>query len=588
MKQHPHQYATMYNNMQLQQQQQPRFSQPIMYPGALPTNQAPWPVAEQQHQLMNVMGQSPMSKMTQLGASNSSTPPMVPTATAQLATRAPVVPAVNNPMVPHIESICADTETRKKNLSIFQHRDQLYQEALNTQHKRHIALAQEKKREIDWIQHQRQTRVRAGPILVFGPGYTASGSQTTGLETRVLYPNQRKRLRASRELRFRHDQLVEQGEKDDTLVPIRLELEVDGYKLRDTFTWNMNETLITPEQFAEIMCEDLQLPPSTFVPLISRGIRDQLEDYYLNAGSAVMDGDGSDAEKETAEFLAQCNDSSQYVVKVEKEEDLERRKRKHTELRMLIKLDITVGKRALLDQFEWDIACQRNDAEEFADKLTKELGLGSEFRTAIAHSIREQAHSYIKSLLLVGYEFDGSPISDDELRQSFLPSLKSIIRDLDSVERFTPAILELTDAELDKIEKDRMRDARRKRRQARGRRGVVLPDREPQKTFRTGIAVAPEQDVSDEQFLMDVGMVNGVHTRGSTPTSNFEPMHSQRKSALRARMNIAADAASSHHTSASPPPFRGQYGSGVQGVIPLNTGSRFSMMDQRSFSGQRI
>lgn len=403
----------------------------------------------------------------------------------------------------------------------------------------------------------------------------------------MVYPNQRKRLRRSRELRFRHDQLVEQGEKYDTLVPIRLELEVDGYKLRDTFTWNMHETLITPEQFAEIMCEDLQLPPSTFVPLISRGIHDQLEDYYLNAGSAVMDGDGSDVEKETAEFLAQCKESSNFVVKVDKEEDLEQRKRKHTELRMLIKLDIIVGNRALLDQFEWDIACQRNDAEEFADKLTKELGLGGEFKTAIAHSIREQAHSFIKSLLLVGYEFDGAPISDDDLRQSFLPALKSIIRDLDSVERFTPAILELTDAELDKIEKDRMRDARRKRRQARGRRGVVLPDREPQKTFRTGIAVAPEQDVSDEQFLMNVGMVNGVHTRGSTPTSNLEPMHSQRKSALRARMNIAADAASSHHTSASPPPYRGQQG-GVQGVIPLNTGNRFSMMDQRSISGQRI
>lgn len=99
------------------------------------------------------------------------------------------------------------------------------------------------------------------------------------------------------------------------------------------------ETLITPEQFAEIMCEDLQLPPSTFVPLISRGIHDQLEDYYLNAGSAVMDGDGSDVEKETAEFLAQCKESSNFVVKVDKEEDLEQRKRKHTELRMLIKVN---------------------------------------------------------------------------------------------------------------------------------------------------------------------------------------------------------------------------------------------------------
>lgn len=101
------------------------------------------------------------------------------------------------------------------------------------------------------------------------------------------------------------------------------------------------ETLITPEQFAEIMCEDLQLPPSTFVPLISRGIHDQLEDYYLNAGSAVMDGDGSDVEKETAEFLAQCKESSNFVVKVDKEEDLEQRKRKHTELRMLIKVKVS-------------------------------------------------------------------------------------------------------------------------------------------------------------------------------------------------------------------------------------------------------
>lgn len=38
----------------------------------------------------------------------------------------------------------------------------------------------------------------------------------------------------------RLDQLEEQGDKDDMLVPIRLEIELDGYKLRDTFTWNLN------------------------------------------------------------------------------------------------------------------------------------------------------------------------------------------------------------------------------------------------------------------------------------------------------------------------------------------------------------
>lgn len=53
------------------------------------------------------------------------------------------------------------------------------------------------------------------------------------------------------------------------------------------------ETLITPEQFAEVMCEDLQLPPSTFAPYIARGIKDQIHDYYLHSGSMPKE-DGED------------------------------------------------------------------------------------------------------------------------------------------------------------------------------------------------------------------------------------------------------------------------------------------------------
>jgi hypothetical protein len=34
--------------------------------------------------------------------------------------------------------------------------------------------------------------------------------------------------------------LEEQAKKEDTLVPIRIELEHEGYKLRDTFTWNLH------------------------------------------------------------------------------------------------------------------------------------------------------------------------------------------------------------------------------------------------------------------------------------------------------------------------------------------------------------
>lgn len=81
-------------------------------------------------------------------------------------------------------------------------------------------------------------------------------------------------------------------------------------------------------------------------------------------------------------------------------------------------------------------------------------------RTAIAHSIREQVHVYIKSLLLTGYEFGDGPVENDDLKRSFLPSLKGVIRDRNKLEQFTPSIIEVTDAEIAKIEKGRTRESR--------------------------------------------------------------------------------------------------------------------------------
>ena len=78
---------------------------------------------------------------------------------------------------------------------------------------------------------------------------------------------------------------------------------------------------------------------------------------------------------------------------------------------------------------------------------------------------------------------------------------------------------------------------RRKRRGTRARRGVILPDREPQKTHRTGFAVAPEQELTDEQFMNSqlYDQINGGNGGGM--------VHSKRSAALKARMNIAAEAA---------------------------------------------
>lgn len=56
----------------------------------------------------------------------------------------------------------------------------------------------------------------------------------------------------------------------------------------------------------------------------------------------------------------------------------------------IFQLNIHVGNISLADQFEWDMSEKENSPEEFATKLCAELGLGGEFVTAIAYSIRGQ------------------------------------------------------------------------------------------------------------------------------------------------------------------------------------------------------
>lgn len=57
----------------------------------------------------------------------------------------------------------------------------------------------------------------------------------------------------------------------------RLDMELEGVKLRDTFCYNRNEKLITPEILAETMCDDLDLPMGTFQNAIAQAIHQQIE-----------------------------------------------------------------------------------------------------------------------------------------------------------------------------------------------------------------------------------------------------------------------------------------------------------------------
>lgn len=95
-------------------------------------------------------------------------------------------------------------------------------------------------------------------------------------------------------------ELERMSEISEVLVPIRLDIDFDEVKLRDVFVWNMNgmlyclvndavllmyfwhiflEQFLTPEMFAELLCEDLYLEPSKFVKPISESIRTQVVDF---------------------------------------------------------------------------------------------------------------------------------------------------------------------------------------------------------------------------------------------------------------------------------------------------------------------
>ncbi|KAI9087746.1 hypothetical protein DFS34DRAFT_678201 [Phlyctochytrium arcticum] len=239
----------------------------------------------------------------------------------------------------------------------------------------------------------------------------------------------RKKRKMTEEISFSDEQLAEVGQKPEALVPIRLDIELEGLKLRDTFTWNLNESVLTPDHFAKVLCTDLHLPPSLFFSTDSKSIKEQVDDYYQHAPTPP-------------------------------------------ELRMIIKLDITIGNHSL----------------------------DPEFKTAISHQIREQVQTFAKSLLLVDHHFDGSPIDDEDLAACFLPSIEpsQVQRGPKAKSLFGPYYNQVSDFEIEKMEKDRERDVRRKRRQTqRSRRAVALPDREAPKTSRTGVVHYNPHDIPD-------------------------------------------------------------------------------------------
>ncbi|TFK53091.1 SNF5-domain-containing protein [Heliocybe sulcata] len=304
----------------------------------------------------------------------------------------------------------------------------------------------------------------------------------------------------------------EDANRVEQLVPIRLEFDVDHHKMRDTFVWNLNDPIVTPEIFAQSIVDDYNMPQS-YHSTIVKSIQEQLSDSRVHS----TDGEVHDSEPQAGVLgeeeaawwegwrkrlrvsrrgrFVRKGKGQEVFGELGSEELLVDEDMQREEMRIVIKLDIIVGAIKLDDQIEWDLNNEDASPERFAEVYGRELGLAGEFITAIAHSIREQIHTFQKSLFLVGHPADGSIVQDDDLRMTFLPPLSSAARPMDQVSSFTPMLNYMDDSEIEKSEREREKEMnRRRKRNTRGRRGVALPDREPMRTYRTPAIGFPEVD----------------------------------------------------------------------------------------------
>ena len=353
--------------------------------------------------------------------------------------------------------------TSELHLNQYITRDLLHAAAIATQASQLNELSRSKRKEIEYYQALRRER-HVNPGAVFGYGYLGYGNGYTNVKpSKLLYPCERKKpgSRTSRELRVSRSSLQAQAEEGECLVPIRLEIDYDKYRLRDTFTWNLHDRTVPIELFAEQLVEDFRLPPlPPLIKLIAEQIHAQVTDFHPHVHLPDEPLDPK------LPYWAYKND----------------------EMRVLIKLNITIGQYTLVDQFEWDINNPVNSPEGFAQQMARDMCLSGEFTTAIAHSIREQCQLYTKYLYQTGHTFDGRPVEDAELKGAMLPSpLLAIVRTTTQTKEYEPVLYELSDGELEKMEKDWSRESRRKRRVNR-RGGPSLPDlKEMPKTNRSQI-----------------------------------------------------------------------------------------------------
>ncbi|CAK9435688.1 uncharacterized protein LODBEIA_P04150 [Lodderomyces beijingensis] len=217
--------------------------------------------------------------------------------------------------------------------------------------------------------------------------------------------------------------------KPDVLIPIKLNIESThtNHKLNDIFMWNMNESLVTPTDFAAILCNDLELP-NQMITQIADSITQQLDEYSYASSLTISNRNP-------------CN--------------------------VIIDLSVNLNKQLYQDRIEWDLNQNEVTPEQFAEIVVADLGLSLEFQLAISHALHEIIIRVKKEAI------DGS--FNNELHNLHL--VKGIIFEnglriftessiSNGNDRWEPSVEILSSSEIERRENERIRNLRRLKRES--------------------------------------------------------------------------------------------------------------------------
>ncbi|KAF9512885.1 hypothetical protein BS47DRAFT_1372665 [Hydnum rufescens UP504] len=245
------------------------------------------------------------------------------------------------------------------------------------------------------------------------------------------------------------DQLQKAAKTREVLVPIRIDLDTETHRIRDCFVWNLNEEILTPEVFARIFCQDLDLPVVPYVDQVAGAIKTQLEEH---AGVASFD---VDAPSRATTPPPPTQNPSTEANKVD--------------CRVILALDVQISTFHLLDHIEWDLAPATTSSsapqitpESFAQILCADMGLGGEAPALVAHAIHEEILKHKKDAIEWGVLAEG--LGRHTVRSRGPRPLRGVWRDWNDTGEFGPRLEVMSAEEMERREIERERIARRLRR----------------------------------------------------------------------------------------------------------------------------